>query len=391
MSIEPRSKSDEVPVSEALSMLVRTDPSLRLDEGSTDGGAGLGAAGTGQTVLSGMGELHLEIAKDRLANEFNVRARMGGVRVSFRETIQPGSSATVDELLDKEMAGKKVKAGCTISVRALEEDEVGDESLGGNTLVVELHEEADKAGNEARASAKKARKGNSDNPSGAELEGATLDSAAVRSALVSGLTASLSRGPLSSNPLTGLHVTLSSPLTFGPELSPPRALSAVASAALRKAVRQAGSGMMEPVMRVRIECEERNVGRVVGDLTSEQGGAVLGVEHEGLASSGASSGESSTLSTESEIYIPPETCDLQSLKSSTSASISTSALDEQDASLGRERTSVHARVPLARLVNYSSRLRALTGGAGTFDMRLDGFARVGKEREEEILKELGRA
>lgn len=388
MSIEPRGKADEAAVSEALAMLVRTDPSLRLDEGG-EGSAdtvGLGSAGTGQTVLSGMGELHLEIARNRLETEFGVKARMGGVRVSYRETILDGKGAVeVEELLEKDMMGRRVKAGCTVSVRALHEDEVGDESLGGNLIYVELDDTQAQAGNETRSAAKQAvvavtSKAAPENTNITPPPAEVLDPEAMRTALMSGLTAALSRGPLSSNPLSGLHVTLHSPLTFGAELSPPRALGAAAGAALLKAVRQRGAQMMEPMMAVKVRCAEAHLGKVVSDLTSEQGASVTGVDHEGHAASG----EAGAASTALHVYIPPD-------EDAGAATSSGGAGSHLSAEAARHKTSVHALAPLARLVSYSSRLRALTAGSGTFTMRLQGFAPVGAERQIEILRELGRA
>ncbi|KAE8269487.1 hypothetical protein A4X09_0g2844 [Tilletia walkeri] len=394
MSIEPESKSDEASVNEALSMLVRTDPSLRLDEGGSGSsgsasGGSFGAAGTGQTVLSGMGELHLEIARERLANEFGVRARMGSVRVSYRETLdQDVGEVEVEEMWEKELGGKKMKVGCMLSVRRLREEdgEVGDPNTGGNVVLVQLDEdELDlDVGTDTRSSDK-------------DDDSTSLDPETVRQAFTTGLTAALSRGPLSSNPLTNLHLTLSNPVLFGPELSPPRALSMAAGAALRSVIRSSApsSGnnggstpstaarMMEPVMRVRIECDAAHMGKVVGDLTADQAGTVVDVEQQGQNDESESTTKDST--TAINVYIPPD--DL----SSSSSSSGSSGGGKMSGSSVRTRTIVHALVPLARLVSYSSRLRALTGGMGTFTMELHGFAQTSREREREILRELGKA
>ncbi|KAE8257536.1 hypothetical protein A4X13_0g2295 [Tilletia indica] len=391
MSIEPESKSDEASVNEALSMLVRTDPSLRLDEGGSSSsgsasGGSFGAAGTGQTVLSGMGELHLEIARERLANEFGVRARMGSVRVSYRETLdQDVGEVEVEEMWEKELGGKKMKVGCMLSVRRLREEdgEVGDPNAGGNVVLVQLDE--DELDLDVGTSSDK------------DDDSSSLDPETVRQAFTTGLTAALSRGPLSSNPLTNLHLTLSNPVLFGPELSPPRALSMAAGAALRSVIKSSApsSGnnggptpstaarMMEPVMRVRIECDAAHMGKVVGDLTADQAGTVVDVEQQGQNDESESPTKDST--TAINVYIPPD--DL----SSSSSSSSSSGGGKVSGSSVRTRTIVHALVPLARLVSYSSRLRALTGGMGTFTMELHGFAQTSREREREILRELGKA
>lgn len=378
MSVEALSKSDESSVKEALDMLVRTDPSLRLDDGSsssTDGSGGLGAAGTGQTVLSGMGELHLEIARDRLKGEFGAKANLGGVRVSYRETIAGDDEGVegetrVEEVLDREVMGKPLKAGLELRLKRLSaQDGPGDDTLGGNIIDIDLDDELLRGGNERSASAV------------AKRPDEVLDSTAMRQALRAGLVASLSRGPLTSNPLSGLHISVSHVQSFGQDLTPARALSLAASSALRKAVKERGAKMMEPVMKLRVECQEAHLGKVVADLTSEQHGVVEHVDHEGLAEQGAE-GASTNESRLQGIYLPP---------SSASAPLeSTSDSLELSPSDARQRTTIHALAPLARLVSYSSRLRALTAGSGTFTMRLSGFQTVGADREREILTSLGR-
>lgn len=414
VSVEPHSKADEDAVNEALSMLVRTDPSLRLDAPGDDGAAGtsaFGAAGTNQTILSGMGELHLEIAKDRLQNEFGVKARIGSVRVSFRETIQEqqdagdgaGGWSVVDEVIDKDMGGKRVKVGAKIAVRRLPEGTSGDESLGGNLVDIRLGSEGDEAdqGNfESRADAKRSARqqatvqgAHPSNRSGAAEDGESnksnastssiaedgLDPEALKRQVLAGITAALSRGPLSSHPLSQLEVRVSNVQTFSPEVSPPKAISSILNSLVRKAVNQAGGQMMEPVMRVRIEMEEAFLGRVVGDVTAEQSGEIVDVEHEQAAAEGGVSADGAD---NDGLYIPDDMGGGAGPEGSTSSS--------QPGPGPMQKTTVVALVPLTKLVSYSSRLRALTAGGGTYTMRLEGFRTVGEDRKKQILEELGR-
>ena len=357
VSLEPMGKADEGQVKEALEMLIRTDPSLRIDYGhsgdAAGGAGGLGSAGTGQIVLSGMGELHLEIAKDRLLNEFNARATMGNVRVSYRETLVdsaggPSSDNETSwhvEKLDRDVMGKRLKAECEIGVRKLRSGEVGDDSLGGNAVQITLD-------------------------AGQENQGEEFDASHVRMALQSGLSAALSRGPLSWNALTGIHVTVRAVETFGAQLSPAKALTILASQALKNVVKARGATLMEPLMSVRIVTDEQYLGKVVGGLTSEQDGVVEHVDHQAQSREGAS------WQALQNVYLPPE--------------------EDSNLALGREgrRASVactiSATVPLVKLVNYSSKLRAITKGNGTFEMRFHGFVTVSAERQREILGELGR-
>ncbi|UZJ52432.1 hypothetical protein CBS101457_001752 [Exobasidium rhododendri] len=351
VSLEPMGKSDEAQVKEALDLLIRTDPSLRIDYGdSVEGGGGLGSAGTGQIVLSGMGELHLEIAKDRLLNEFNARAVMGSVRVSYRETLMDSASmpATEEswlvEELDREIMGKQLRAKCEIGIRKLLEEEQGDESLGGNIIHIEM------------------------DPTN-KTSAATSEVNQAKKALQIGLMASCSRGPLSWNAISRLHITLRNIEMFGPQVTTQKALTIVASQALSRAIKARGATLMEPIMNVKIVCDEQYLGKVVGELTSEQDGLVEKVDHQ------ADHTRESPFNP-AQVYLPPEE--------------ETSLALGDDRIRGNVACTILATVPLVKLVNYSSKLRALTKGNGTFELDFKGFVQVDGQRQKEILGELGR-
>lgn len=411
MSIEPKSKSDEGPVSEALKMLVRTDPSLRIDDGSGsgNGGSGLGSAGTGQMVLSGMGELHLEISKDRLKDEFGVNARMGEVRVSYRETLgeEVGLEGVLGmglgekeikklldqkveemesqayerkEMLDKEVGGKKLKAGVKIQVRGLIHDEEQirekikseqneDDSkeiikIGGNLVEMDLRDLDLGSGSISDSEGQDEFTSNSSS---------SYNLSSIKASFLSGITGSLSRGPLTSSPITGLYIKLSQPSLFGQEISPLKSLSMVSNSALRQLLKTSNPKMMEPVMNLTLKINGKDLGKVVGDLTGNQGGEIEDVRH-------GDEEISKDEQIDQLIYLPPE------IPFSTS---SNKEIGEQESKNGNTR--VKAVVPLSNLVGYSTRLRAITAGTGEFEMEFKGFKRVDEERKKEILKELGRA
>lgn len=94
-SIEPPSISYQLALENALKQLQREDPSLRVNFDET----------TMQTVLGGMGELHLEIVKSRLMSEFKIDADLGPLQIAYRETIENESRDTVS--IEKEIAGSK--------------------------------------------------------------------------------------------------------------------------------------------------------------------------------------------------------------------------------------------------------------------------------------------
>ncbi|KAI7679069.1 Ribosome-releasing factor 2, partial [Hortaea werneckii] len=100
VSVEPNSLAEEKPIKEALALLLREDPSLHVsvDEES------------GQTHLAGMGELHLEIARDRLITDLKAKARIGSIEIGYRETLTTPSPTPQTSLFDREIGGKSSKA-----------------------------------------------------------------------------------------------------------------------------------------------------------------------------------------------------------------------------------------------------------------------------------------
>ncbi|SPO21882.1 related to MEF2 - translation elongation factor, mitochondrial [Ustilago trichophora] len=423
MSLEPASKSDVDSVSEALNLLIRTDPSLRLDES--------GEGTTGQTVLSGMGELHLEIAKDRLENEFGVNARMGAVRVSYRETLEEGVGwLEVDEVVERELVGKRIKIGAKMRVRGLGEDEMdrmhaSDAAVfGGNVVHVSFASEGDEAGKigkvkagaedegdieaylaesprqtRSKSTAAASKTSDSTTATTAGLPPG-VDLATVETMFKTGMVAALSRGPLTSNPLMGLEISISNIQFFG-ELSSSASISYLLSHHLRKLLRSepkidpstglttapatALTSLMEPMMTTRITVPEPHLGKVINDITAEQDGLVQDVVH---LSTSVSAAQTNSNDAVEEVYIPKMTNRFEQQSSASSSGAQGKSGD--GAASGNGKAEIHAVVPLANLVRYSSKLRALTAGNAQFSMQLQGFAKVSAHRQGEILQELGR-
>lgn len=418
MSLEPASKSDVDSVSEALNLLIRTDPSLRLGES--------GEGTTGQTVLSGMGELHLEIAKDRLVNEFGVNARMGAVRVSYRETLDERLGwLEAEEVVDRELAGKKIRIGAKIKVKALGEDEMhlasgADAAVyGGNVVDVSFSSDvARDLGAAKKASAEdegdiqayladtprqtRTKPGSSSvketsTTSTSSALPSGVDLTTVETMFKAGMVAALSRGPLTSNPLMGLMVRVSNIEMFG-ELSSSAAISYLLSHLVRKVLRSEAqvnletglptstptplTTLMEPMMTTRITLPAVHLGKVINDITAEQNGLVQDVVHQTTAS------EDNHV-VEDQVFIPNAATNRFELQSS-AASSGAAGKGAAALGIGEGSAEIHAVVPLANLVRYSSKLRALTAGAAHFNMQLQGFAKVSRQRQSEILQELGR-
>jgi elongation factor G len=346
-AIEPDSLSEEKNVEESLTLLLREDPSLHItvDEESR------------QMLLSGMGELHLEIARDRLVKDFKAKASMGSIEIGYRECINSGSFQQ-SIVFDREVAGKRGKAGCGVIISPSETPANIEDSVerDGNRITVSLQTESIKNLEESI-------------PLPAELSLEIL-----HEALINGATAALARGPRRGFPLHSSHVKLTfSTITdlFG-AYTTPAAIASAARLAVQAALKEAHDsqeiGLLEPVMNVVISCDESSLGAVIHDLSSARGGHVLSLgDDNGIAESGS---ELPVIET-AKIYAPPDPFGSDNNGSSMSAGP------------GQQRH-ITARVPLKEMLGYLKHLRSLTGGRGTFVMSIDRFERLSGPREKAV-------
>ncbi|KAF1961680.1 P-loop containing nucleoside triphosphate hydrolase protein [Byssothecium circinans] len=388
-SIEPSSLSEQKHVQESLNILLREDPSLHLsvDEES------------GQTHLAGMGDLHLEIARDRLLNDFKAKARIGKIEIGYRETItSPTTPLTI--VLDKPIAGKPAKAGITVHVTPTEEASLlpGETSASAETedspfeTTYPLHDNNTLHISHPHLS-------RHDSKSHKSLLPAHLTLPSLLSSLHAGASAALSRGPFASFPVsnTRISLVLDAQHHVFPETSS-TAMSMAARMAVAQCLRRANEGtasvLMEPVMMVTIFVNEGALGSVVQDLSSSRGGQVLSLDGSGSGSglgSGSDSPSSSPTSSledvppinPAQIYTPPDP-----FSSSSSSSTSNDAAADANAGLANSQRQIVARVPLKEMVGYLNQLRALTGGRATFVMSVDGFEKMGSQRQRDVLEGL---
>ncbi len=224
LAVEPTSAADEGKLLEAIGKVLEEDPTLELHEDPE----------TGQRLLRGMGELHLQIVLERLQREFNLRLRSGTPAVALRETILRPAAA---ELLFHppavaERKTPEIKAGAAVRIAPLPR---------GAGIQVAAQPQI--------------------RPEGAKL------SPEQRTALEQGLKFALSNGPQEGAPLTDVAVELIAVELFG-AASTPNALSAAASRAVHQALAAAGSAVLHPIMEVEVVIPEENLGTVLGDLQS---------------------------------------------------------------------------------------------------------------------------
>jgi len=216
VAIEPRTVADQGRLNEALQRLAEEDPTFRVgvDEG------------TGQTIIAGMGELHLDILVDRVFREFHVQANVGKPRVAYKETVTGVGRAAV--LFDRMMVGKPQYAQVVLEVAPADP---GEASRFINTLRPQ------------------------------DLMAPFVE--AVRA----GALESLESGFLAGYPLVGVVISLVG-ADMDPLISTEIAFKAAAAQAFREAVGLASPVLLEPVMSVEVVVPDGFVGEVLGDLNS---------------------------------------------------------------------------------------------------------------------------
>ena len=363
-SIEPKSLSEEKPLLDALTLLLREDPSLHVtvDEDS------------GQTLLSGMGELHLEIARDRLINDFKAKMTMGRIEISYRESLLAPSVA-VTKIFDKDTAGRRGKAGCTAIAEPIEDS--SSESHPQDAEVVYFSEERD--GNRVTVIAPALYwDGTPCDPTVTPELPSHLSLEKILMSFLNGALSALVRGPKHAYPLHSTHITLvlePDAHLFGTETTLSSLSSAArlaAQAALRSAASAAGTALLEPVMHVVISVDESSLGSVIHDLSSSRGGHVVSLDAESDNEVVAAVEEERPLIDVRKIYAPPDP-------------FAPSTVDGDDGGVGNRPRTIIARVPLKEMIGYLKHLRSLTGGRGTFVMSVDRFERMSGQRGKAVL------
>ena len=369
-SIESQSLSEEKAVGNALALLIREDPSLQLtvDEDS------------GQTLLSGMGEFHLEIAQDRLIKDLKAKATVGKIEIAYRESVLL-ASAPETCIYDQETAGKKGKASCTATVRPMAEDAETHNSQDDHVHMTNENN------NQIITSVESTEDTNATHePRNGELP-PHLPLPTVHAALRNGALAAIGRGVAHGLPLTNTEVAISiDPRTqiFGDETTSSAIQSAArlaTKAAMKNATEIGGSSLMELVMNVIISTDEASLGAVVNDLSSSRGGHIISLDDADVVSvvGGNATRDDLLMIDLRKVYAPPDPF---------AAPQSAENQEHRGMNSGSRQRSIMARVPLKEMVGYLKHLRSLTGGRGTFVMTADKFERVVGLREQSLLKEL---
>lgn len=219
VAIEPKTKADQDKMGIALQKLAEEDPSFRVKSDTE----------TGQTIISGMGELHLDIIVDRLMREFKVDANVGKPQVAYRETIR--GNADQDSKFIRQSGGKGQYGHVKIRIMPAEENAgfVFENKIVGGAIPKEYIEPSRKGMEEA-------------------LEG----------------------GILAGFPMIDVKVELYDG-SYHDVDSSEMAFKIAGSMAIKEGVRKAKPCILEPMMKVEIEVPEENTGDIIGDISSRRG------------------------------------------------------------------------------------------------------------------------
>ena len=220
VAIEPKTKGDQDKLGNALSRLAEEDPTFTVQSDED----------TGQTIISGMGELHLEVIVDRLLREFKVEANVGRPQVAYRETIK------------RKINGHKLRL---------------KRQTGGSGMFAEIVIDLEPT----------------DAGTGFQFEDQVKGGKVPREyipAVEKGLNDALAGGVLAGYPLVDLKATLTDGSSHAVDSSE-MAFRIAGSMAMKDAAKQAGVKLLEPVMELEVVTPEENMGDVIGDLSSRRG------------------------------------------------------------------------------------------------------------------------
>ncbi|XP_017596155.1 PREDICTED: ribosome-releasing factor 2, mitochondrial isoform X2 [Corvus brachyrhynchos] len=221
-TIEPPSMARQQDLDNALSCLQREDPSLKVKPDPD----------TGQTILCGMGELHIEIIHDRIKREYGIETYLGPLQIAYRETILNAAQAT--DVLDKTVGDKRHFVTAEVEVRPRSGE-------GATTKPIISYAES-----VSEVLPK-------------ELQGA----------IENGITNSCIQGPLLGFPVQDIDVTVQS-LTVHPDTSHTM-VSACVSRCMQKALKKAGIQILEPLMNLEITVSEDHLSAALADLAQRRG------------------------------------------------------------------------------------------------------------------------
>ncbi len=228
IAIEPKTKADQEKMGIALSKLSEEDPTFRVNTDEE----------TGQTIISGMGELHLDIIVDRMKREFKVEANVGNPQVAYRETIQQPTD--IEEKYSKQTGGRGQYGHVLMTVEPFAR--TGEEEGDAKDAHFEFID---------------------------KVVGGRIPKEFIP-AVKKGVEEALTKGVVAGYPMTDIKVTLTDG-SYHDVDSSEFAFKAAASIAFQNAARQAKPVLLEPIMAVEVVTPEEYMGDVMGNINSRRG------------------------------------------------------------------------------------------------------------------------
>ncbi len=229
IAVEPKTKADQEKMSIAIGRLVEEDPTLHVKSDEE----------TGQTILSGMGELHLDIIIDRMKREFKVEANIGQPQVAYRETIT--QEAKGEEKYQKQTGGRGQYGHCVLILEPMQVNE-SDVEEGEEVQHFEFVD---------------------------EIKGGAIPKEFIP-AVEKGVREALDGGVVAGYPLLDIRVRLIDG-SYHDVDSSEAAFKMAGSKAFKKAARAAKPVLLEPIMKVEVTTPEEFMGDVMGDVNSKRG------------------------------------------------------------------------------------------------------------------------
>ncbi|SCU78763.1 LAME_0A05710g1_1 [Lachancea meyersii CBS 8951] len=340
-AIEPRTLGNKKLMEESIAALIREDPSLHISADEE----------TGQTLLSGMGQLHLEIAKDRLLNELNADVEVGKVMVSFKETL---NSCTALKQIETETGYR-----LSIVVEPLEDAEATKNasedwhslSTDNNFLIVE----------------KSATYSASNWPLQISYE------QFVNALASSSIVALQKNGRIANFPLHSCAVRVKRDWEVPTDTASVAQVLTLSRSLIFEAFKELSDSsfdILEPIMNVSVAVKQEDMGSVLQDLTGARKANILSIDDEHTLDS-SQDADITFQKLADEQYLPAD-------NTLNRANISTGATVNKV---------IRGMVPLKEMVSYMNKLRSLTQGRGTYHMFYHGMEKVSNDRLASILEE----
>ena len=324
IAIEAKSMAEREKMFKALDLLQQEDPSCSVKIDSE----------TGQTLLCGMGELHLEVLLERLLREHQLKINAGHPQVAYRETIMKVSQG--ESVFEKDIAGQQnfVKCELRLEPQSVKNKKKGlfksvsfSENLASlsTSSLLQVSSSSSSSSSSASSSVSSA----SSSPSSYASEHLKIIDIGIREASEVGL--------LMGSPLIYVHIEVVKLEILSHKISEV-ALKSVAFNAFKEALKRNESCILEPIFKVEINAPEAYTSAIVGDFNSKRGKV---------------------------IQISPQ--------------------EESAHSLYK----IVAEVPLSSLISYATRLRSLSQGRAVFNMEFKDYSKLPPKEEQELLKKVG--